>query len=128
MRQAEAFILTILLLGGGLTACGAKTAPEAEAEAEPAGERVENPSLGLAIAALPSTLEVVANEGDRWQFATKEENGTINIYVDPAETGGINLVAAHREHKEEVEAKGGTYKGRLELGSPFGTTFLSRGV
>jgi hypothetical protein len=111
-----------------LAACGAKPVPEAEMAAEAAGERIENLTLGLAIAALPPSLEVVANEGERLQFATMEESGTINVYVDPPETGGINLVAAHRAHKEEVEAKGGTYKGRLELGSPFGTTFLSRGV
>ncbi len=91
--------------------------------------RVENPQLGLAIAAL-TEFTLAANEGAAIELVPAGEGatGTVQVVAGKAERGGINLVAAVQEHKEDILARpDGDYKGQAEYVSPLGTTFASRG-
>ncbi len=93
-------------------------------------ERVENPQVGVALAALPPDFKVEANQGSRFELVPAAEGGTgrLAIVAGVQETGGINLVAAVELHKEQILARqGGEYKGQRELGSHLGTAFYSRG-
>ena len=108
-----------------LPGCQQQTGEEA-----PPGERVENPNVGIAIAALPSFFAVESNEGE--QIALVPADGTtpgrLLVQAGPAESGGINLVAAVQAHADSIRDDfGGQYKGQNELGSHLGTAFYSRG-
>ncbi|MEL7061027.1 MAG: hypothetical protein AAGN46_13480, partial [Acidobacteriota bacterium] len=119
-------VLVVLTLGG----CGdAATEPEAAPEPTP-GPRVENAEIALALAEVPGFWTVVDNGAGgivlRPSDATVE--GELTISADAEEVGGVNLVAAQRAHKEEINAKpNGEYKGQSELMTQLGTAFSSRG-
>ena len=124
MRHPILVAAAIALTAGGLAAC---TKEEPPAPAPP--RRVENPRVGVAIAAL-TEFSVVANDGDAIELAPvgAGATGTASVVAGEAEIGGINLVAAIQEHKEEILARpDGDYKGQAEYVSPLGTTFASRG-
>ncbi len=108
----------------GLAACK----KEEPAPAAPA-VRVENPRAGVAIAAL-ADFTVADNDGATIELAPAAEGltGKVSVVAGEAETGGINLVAAVKQHKEEILARpDGDYKGQAEYVSPLGTTYASRG-
>lgn len=105
---------------------------EAAAPAEAELERVENTTLGVAIANLPPVFQVAINEGDRLELVPSdaELGGRLSVVVGEApEVGGVNLVAAVRDHQADIESRpDGTYQGQRELqGLPLGTSFYSRG-
>ena len=108
------------------TASGCKKEPP-----PPPTVRVENPQLGVAIAALsPADFVLAANDGASIELLPAGEgaSGTISVVAGEPEVGGINLVAAVQHHKSEVlEGPDGDYKGQTEYMSPLGTTFASRG-
>ncbi len=125
MRNRIILAAAIAAAAAGLVAC--KMDQPAPA---PSAARVENPLLGVAIAALPSVLRVAVNEGARLELVPAAEGaaGTLALAAGEAETGGINLVAAVEAHGAEIRARaGGEYNGQRELGSQLGTAFYSRG-
>lgn len=124
-RITTALLITLGLVGAGCQ----QQQPEPEPVA-PAGERVENTELGVAIAALPSFFRLVSNKGGVIELepADAAVAGKLTVAAGPAERGGINLVQAVKDHIEDIGARpGGDYKGQGELGSHLGTAFYSRG-
>ena len=122
-RSIPWFFVITLLLG----ACGQGSEPEVAA---PAAVRVENPQVGVVIGNLPAFFKVDVNQDDQLALvpAAAEGTGRLTISADPAETSGINLVAAVEEHKVDINGRDdGTYKGQREIGSHLGTAFYSRG-
>lgn len=119
----------IILVIGVLIIAGA-CRQEPAAMVELPGDRLENPELGLAIAALPSAFEVVSAEGSSWTFEAPGEagSGTLVLSVGPNEAGSINLVDAVKERRAWFEgADDRSYFGNRELGGPFGTIYTARG-
>ena len=127
MRNRLLLAAAITITTAGLLAC--QQAKEEPPPPPPA--RVENPRLGMAIAALStSDFVVTANDGATIELSPAGDGatGVVSIVAGEAETGGINLVAAVNQHKEEIVARpDGDYKGQAEYVSPLGTTFASRG-
>ncbi|MCP3957552.1 MAG: hypothetical protein GY719_06835 [bacterium] len=118
----SSLILVLLLAALG---CNKKE----EAAPEPA-VRVENAQAGVAIADLSTDFTVADNSGPSVELVPTGEGATgkVSILAGEPETGGINLVAAIKQHKAEVlERPGGEYKGQTELVGPLGTTYASRG-
>ena len=90
-------------------------------------ERVENPDLALAIAALPAAFTVTENAGESLRLAAAEvDPGSVEITVGPLELGGINLVERVKQRRAAFEAEG-TYFGNRELMTPTGPAFTARG-
>ena len=120
LTSAIASLMTIVLLA----TCGEPPPPEATF-----GERVESPGLGIALARLPSTFTLAANEGTDLILTSPGANGDARAVfaVGEVEGGGINLVEAVKAKKAEFEA-GGKYYGNRELGTPIGTAFTARGA
>ena len=114
-----------------MTLAGAIACKQAEEPAPaPPPVRVENPRLGMAIAALSPDFTVAGNDGATIELVPAGEGatGAVSVVAGEPEIGGINLVAAVTQHKEEILAKpDGDYKGQAEYMSPLGTTFASRG-
>ena len=99
-------------------------------EPAPPPVRVENPQLGVAIAALSPDFRVVANDGPTIELVPSAEGaaGTVSIVDTDPEIGGVNLVAAVKQHQAEIlERPDGDYKGQAEYVTPLGTTYASRG-
>ena len=126
VHRFRAFLLAGL--AAGLVACGPTTEPEPEPVK---GERVENAALGMAIAELPAFFKVASNEGTVIELVPVDPQvvGTLRVQESPAESGGINLVAAIERHKADIQGRpDGVFKGQRELGSQLGTAFYSRGL
>ncbi len=114
-----------IALTSGLVACKKEPPPPPPAPAV----RVENLQAGVAIAAL-TEFTVADNSGATIELVPAGEGltGTVSILAGEAERGGINLVAAVDQHKEDILARpDGDYKGQAEYVGPLGTTFASRG-
>lgn len=115
---------------GALTLFGACQKQPA-AMVELPGDRMENPEIGLALAAVPKPFEAVAADGPSWTFDAPGEGGSgrLVLTVGPVESGSINLVDAVKARKEWFEStEGATYYGKRELGGPFGTILTARGA
>ncbi len=125
MRNRAFPAVLIVLTAAGLAACKQQEPPP------PApAVRVENPLLGVAIAALSPDFVVAAGEAAAIELVPAGEGvaGKVSIVAGEAEVGGINLVAAVKAHKAEIVARSdGDYKGQAEYVTPLGTTFASRG-
>ncbi len=129
-RRRQLPLTASLLAASLLATLACQEAPPAEEAPAPAGERAENPEVGVALAAVPAAFRVDVNEGGRFELVPSAEGGTgrVAIVAGEAERGGINLVAAIETHKAEIlEREGGEYKGQRELGTHLGTAFYSRG-
>lgn len=124
MRRFSTFALPLLIL---LAACGGSE-PEPTAPAA-APQRVENRALGLAVAALPDSLVVAVNQdGELVLEPADERPGALRFEVASPPRGGVNLVQAVNDHKAAIEERpGGDYRGQVELMSPLGTAYASRG-
>lgn len=118
-------VAALLLVAGGCA-----PAEEAEDQAE-AGPRVENRALGIALAQLPASFEVVRNEGDELVLGRSDgdDPARLSVELGPVQAAGVNLVDRVWEEKERIESlPEGVYQGQNELGGvPLGTTFTSRG-
>ncbi len=124
MRNRIILAAAITITAAGLAACKKEEPPP-----PPPAVRVENPQLGMAIAAL-ADFTVAANDGAAIELVPAGEGatGTVSVVAGEAEIGGINLVAAVKQHKEEILARpDGDYKGQAEYVTPMGTTYASRG-
>ncbi len=123
-RRHHIILAAAIAITFGLGACKKEeTPPPAPAV------RVENPQAGVAIAAL-ADFTVDANDGATIELVPAGEGATgkVSVVAGEAEIGGINLVAAVKQHKEEILARpDGDYKGQAEYVSPLGTTYASRG-
>ena len=116
----------LLVLALVLPGCQQQTGEEA-----PPAVRVENPKVGVAIAALHPFFKVEVNDGEQFILKPADDQvaGSLQVIaMDPPELGGVNLVAAVNEHADEMRAiEGAEYKGQQELGGPLGTAYYSRG-
>lgn len=125
MRRRSAVIVGLAaVLGGGAIGCtkGADT-PSAPV-------RVENPSLGIAVANLPEAARVVANEGERLEIELGQEGGVAASCTTEVgdEQRGVNLVEEVRAQKALFESlEAGEMVGTTELGTPLGPAYLARG-
>lgn len=118
MRRSPAACCLLALVA----ACAAEPPPAPR-------ERVENPGLGIAIAALPVGFTIVANEGTTLELrgVSSKGPGTLTFAAGPAETN-INLVEEIARQKEAFLAQpSGEYFGQRELVTPNGTAFTVRG-
>ena len=125
MRQTPVLIGLILISTLGLAGCQKK-----KEEPPPPPVRVDNPTAGVAIAALSPDFVAAGNDGATIELVPAGEGATgkVSIVAGEAEIGGINLVAAVKAHKEEIlQRPDGDYKGQTEYVSPLGTTYASRG-
>ncbi len=125
----QASVTNRLLLASVLVA-GIGCSSSSEPEPAPA-QRVENSSLEIAIAALPEFFVVAANEGPRLELRAPGETGEATLFFETTAelAGGINLVAEAEGMRDWYESQpDGEYKGNLELGTPLGPAFTSRGT
>lgn len=117
---------TIILLAGLIwTSCSASE-PELAAPAP----RVENDVLAIALATVPAPFIVAANEGAVLELQAPGEAGDGNLFFEATSEvdGGINLVAEAEGMRDWFEQQpDGQYFGNLELGTPLGPAFTSRG-
>ena len=96
---------------------------------ETASTRVESPSLGLVVAALPEAFEVEANDAESFRFRSTDGHATLRIEAGPEQTAGINLVEEVKARRTWFqEAPEGHYFGNRELRTPSGTAFTARGA
>lgn len=108
-------------------------APQAEQEADPvspAARRVESPEMGIALARLPKEFEVVSTEGEEIRLTARKSfpQGTVSIAIGPEQRAGVDLTEAVRQQKAHIESlPEGDYRGNVELGSPIGTAYTTRG-
>jgi len=110
-------------------ACGTPKPAEEAAPVDPAaGPRTENAALSIALASVPAAFRVEVNEVSELRLVRSDGTpGTLHFEVTPV-LGGVNLIEALKGHQQAIEAQpGGEYKGQIELRSPLGTTFASRG-
>jgi len=94
-------------------------------------QRVENPDLGIAIAALPTAFEVVVNQGSDLRLTAPGPNGagSVGIGVGPEDSAAVNLPAEAKATQQYFESlDNGQYFGNLELVAPFGSAFTARGA
>jgi len=121
----SSLLLTVVLLGG--IAC--ISCSDSQPEPVPA-PRIENSELGIVIAAVPSPFVVGTNDGPALQLRAPGEAGEATLYFETTAelTGGINLVAEAEGMQDWFEQQpDGQYFGNLELGTPLGPAFTSRG-
>ncbi len=100
-------------------------------EPTPPGARVENATLGLAIAELPSDFEVdTNNDGDLILTAEGATGpGVVRFEIGPEEQGSVNIVAASSQTKAVFESRqAGEFFGNQELMTPIGSFFTARGA
>ncbi|MEE8277958.1 MAG: hypothetical protein V3R89_04480 [Thermoanaerobaculia bacterium] len=92
-------------------------------------QRVENPHLGLAIAALPGGFVVEANDADSFRLRRSDGEGVLWVEAGPEQVSGINLVEEVKGRRALFqEAPEGHYFGNRELMTPNGTAFTARGA
>lgn len=128
MKTTDSSLTTTLLLVAAITwtAC-----TSSEPEAPVVGPRVESGSLDIAIATLPAPFVVGTNEGSALELRAPGEAGEATLFFEVTGelSGGINLVAEAEGMQEWFEEQpGGQYFGNLELGTPLGPAFTSRGA
>jgi hypothetical protein len=102
---------------------------EAPPSASRQDARVENPELGIALAAVPEGLKVANNQGRHLELrpTTEGAEGIISFLVGPEEHA-VNLVQAVQDHQAKIEAlPDGEYLGAQELTGDAGVVFYSRG-
>ena len=122
MRSTTNTTTTLVLTALVLAGCASE-----EPAAPPEPERVENPDLGLAIAAMPAAFQVAENQGETLKLAAPDvAGGSLEITIGPLELGGINLVQVVKDRKAEIEAEG-LYFGNRELMTPYGPAYTTRG-
>jgi len=94
-----------------------------------AGERVESPDLGLALASVPVGFELAASSADGVQLSgntPETTGGSIYLSAGPEEPTGINLIAESQARIDNFSAIGTSF-GSRELNTPIGSAFTVRG-
>lgn len=127
---AALFLLPLGVLASGCAPGNDAGSGDAEVPAA-AGPRVENETLGLAIASLPAGWRVAVNEGNRLilERTSPGEEGTLELLLGPPQRAGVNLVDRVWEEKARIEEMPeGEYRGQNELGgAALGRIYTSRG-
>lgn len=121
----KSFLLLIALLTWAPTAC------TKEPPAVNAPTRIENPSLAIAVAAVPATFEIVTADGPTIELRRTDETGVAQLTIEATGDlqGGINLVAEAESMQDWfMQQPDGQYYGNLELGTPTGPAFTARGA
>jgi hypothetical protein len=117
--------LTLLLLAGAAWTGCSESKPEPES-----APRVENSSLDIAIAAVPAPFVVGTNEGSVLELRAPGQAAEARLFFETTGemSSGINLVAEAEGMRDWFEQQPeGQYFGNLELGTPLGPAFTSRG-
>lgn len=126
MKPIKPRLAVVAVLAFCVFACGEPAPPPA-----PELARVENPDLGLAIAALHEPFEVVTSSGDTIELTAPGPNGpgTVTISAGPPSNSGVNLVEATKARQAAFEiAEGGQFFGTRSLGGALGNVFTARGT
>jgi hypothetical protein len=126
MKITKSYLAPLLLLLVGAFSTGCSTSPQETAPAP----RVENSGLGIALATVPSPFVVGTNEGSTLKLRAPGETSEGILFFEVAgETrGGINLIAEAEGMQDWFEQQpDGQFFGNLELGTPLGPAFTSRG-
>jgi len=126
MKITNSYFAPLLLLLVGASSTGCSTSPQETAPAP----RVENSELGIALAAVPPPFVVSTNDGPALELRAPGETseGTLFFEVTGETRGGINLIAEAEGMQDWFEQQpDGQYFGNLELGTPLGPAFTSRG-
>lgn len=95
----------------------------------PAPVRIENPALGLVIAALPDGFRLDANEGETLRFASDGTTGagTLTVSVDRS-SRSVNVIEEAKSAQKELEGlPEATFAGGNELVTPAGAGYAVRG-
>ena len=124
-KKVNHLVITSLALVAMVVSGCAESQPES---APP--PRVENQDLGIAIAAVYPPFVVETNEGSILQLRAPGQSGDATLYFETTAemSGGINLVAEAEGMRDWFEQQpDGQYFGNLELGTPLGPAFTSRG-
>jgi len=127
MKTTTSFLcsMSILLAGLAWIACS-RGAPETP----PPAASVANDALGIAIAAIPEPFVVTSNDGPSLELQATGETGVATLHIEATDelAGGINLVAEAESMQDWFEQQpDGKFFGNLELGTPHGPAFTSRG-
>lgn len=126
MKTTTLYLALTLILLAGFAWTGCSTSePEL-----PTTPRVENSALGIAVAAVPPPFDVDVNEGSVLVLRAPGEPGDARLFFETTGemSGGINLVAEAEGMRDWFEQQPeGQYFGNLELGTPLGPAFTSRG-
>jgi hypothetical protein len=89
---------------------------------------VENPQLGIAFSDLPRECEVETNEGPDLVLACAVDQIPGTVTAEVVERARIDLRQSAREQRGRFEAlPEGAYHGLVELVTPTGAAFTSRG-
>jgi len=116
---ARSFSLVVLVLSAAL-ACN-RPAPE-----PPAPQRVGNPTLGIALSAVPLPFRVESNSPDGLVLVADE--GTRVDFQDADPSAGADVVAAAKASQDDFAAKpGGKFEGGTQLVTPYGSSYTVRG-
>lgn len=102
-----------------------------ESESTSAGKRVENATLGLAIAELPADFVVETNDSNGLFLTARGpgDPGVVSLEVGPVEKGSINIVEAAKHTEATFESSPqGEFFGNQELMTPIGSFFTARGA
>ena len=120
MTPPRIFVASLVCLT--LTACSQPEPPVVN-------PGVENLDLAIRLTTIPNGLVVADNQGTSLELRPTDETvGGVIWFAVGAETVGVNLVAAVKEHETLIEGlPDGDYRGAQELQGNFGTAFYSRG-
>jgi len=126
LRTFSVALAATLTLGLMTLGCGAKPGDSfQEAKKLP---RIENPTLGIAIGAVPAAFKVESQEGEEIRLRRAEGEGEITIFQEFPEVGGVNLVQMVRTWKEKYQTMPeGKFLGQVELTTQFGPAYTVRG-
>lgn len=126
MKPNHHLALALVLAGLGIGAC---QSPEPRAPTPP--NRVENPTLNIAVADVPEPFVLETNQDTVLRFTTAggEADGLLTFDVGPLSSSPINLVEEVKARRTAFEeATGGRYHGNRELATPHGPAYTARGT
>lgn len=113
---------------GSVLVAGVLLAGCAQEETPAPDTRVENRGTGVALAALPASFRVAANDAEALRLVA-DGGGSLEILAMPEQSHGVNLHEAVNDQEEWIESQpDGKFFGFQELMGPLGTAFTSRGM
>jgi hypothetical protein len=125
IRSATTSAVTLALLATLAAGCAAPPPPPEP----PPSQRVENPELGIALAAVPEGFRLTGSDAQGIHLERVGElAGTARVTAGPVLEGGLNLYDEVNRQKAALEARpNGSFLGQVEIMGPTGNAFSTRG-